>query len=34
MRMLGEAREKFGEPLATALADDGLDEAVAIRAGA
>jgi tetratricopeptide (TPR) repeat protein len=27
--LFAEAREKFGEPLATALADDGLDEAVA-----
>jgi tetratricopeptide (TPR) repeat protein len=27
--MFAEAREKFGEPLATALAGDGLDEAVA-----
>ena len=27
--LFSEAREKFGEPLATVLADDGLDEAVA-----
>ncbi len=27
--LFSEAREKFGEPLASALADDGLDEAVA-----
>jgi hypothetical protein len=27
--LFSEAREKFGEPLATALADDGLDKAVA-----
>jgi tetratricopeptide (TPR) repeat protein len=27
--LFAEGREKFGEPLATALADDGLDEAVA-----
>ncbi len=27
--LFAEAREKFGEPLASALADDGLDEAVA-----
>jgi hypothetical protein len=27
--LFAEAREKFGEPLATALAGDGLDEAVA-----
>jgi class 3 adenylate cyclase len=27
--LFAEARERFGEPLATALADDGLDEAVA-----
>jgi hypothetical protein len=27
--LFAEAREKFGEPLATAIADDGLDEAVA-----
>jgi hypothetical protein len=27
--LFSEAREKFGEPLATALAGDGLDEAVA-----
>jgi tetratricopeptide (TPR) repeat protein len=27
--LFAEAREKFGSPLATALADDGLDEAVA-----
>ena len=27
--LFNEARGKFGEPLASALADDGLDEAVA-----
>jgi tetratricopeptide (TPR) repeat protein len=27
--LFAEAREKFGEPLASALADDGLDEAIA-----
>ena len=27
--LFAEAREKFGEPLATSLAGDGLDEAVA-----
>jgi hypothetical protein len=27
--LFAEAREKFGKPLASALADDGLDEAVA-----
>jgi hypothetical protein len=27
--LFSEARERFGEPLASALAGDGLDEAVA-----
>jgi hypothetical protein len=31
--LFSEAREKFGEPLATALAGDGLDEAVAALRG-